>query len=608
MNRWERITDAWAGANRWERLHTEAGTATRKWWAASPERRAAFTRAAQGRGDRRFDDLTREQWATWARDGSLPDDMPDHSQPVPPRSGKTLAGSLADELSASLTAQRAEFLRHCRPATADDYRRWLDGYEARGGQPTHAYDYAFDRAGFYVLTTGPLTVPTLPSLYGATSVNVIVPASAHLYTPDTFHGECGHSHAFRMDEYQAPSWVPTYTDVPGRAGSRCPIRVGHTCQVPPDRHTDAGEAHPIETTDKRSPVRWAYEGTAVDLVDLVGRDLDRGPFWTGRRAYHVVRDGGVRWSATRPVTNAEAERCRRDLDEGLLPDLSLWAAKGEVLPSLPNTSIYAARGGLLADIKASGEAQPGTYQRQGDGTIRRVTPHPDLTEPVVTLPDKPAPGKRVNGVGTVLDGGSTEGRGWIEFETDGGHWWANVADPGAFRVGQRVAVVRDPHGRWTLAPGEPFRRIGGSYADVCPCLDYPPGDLRWRLVEHTDRCPNRRPVVGSYAETLPAAGRIEPGGWPGLGDGWLTNAAHDRWLRHLDEARRARQWVNALCAMVALLCAGLQAVWPIDVTSATLVVAMVSAAAVAYPAGRMFRAYRDARGVRRVGYVPAAGR
>lgn len=111
---------------------------------------------------------------------------------------------------------RAGFLTHCRPATIDDYRAWARVHIAAGGRFSHTYDYPFGRGGdWHVLTTELGAKETMPSLYGALAINVIVPAGMRLNVPATFHGECGHSHVYFMDPAgPVPSWVPAYTDVP----------------------------------------------------------------------------------------------------------------------------------------------------------------------------------------------------------------------------------------------------------------------------------------------------------------------------------------------------------------------------------------------------------
>lgn len=105
-----------------------------------------------------------------------------------------------DERHAHDERDREEFLTHCRPAGPEDYRAWLAGYLSNGGQVTHPRDW--DMPGtYYVLESTPAGVP---SLYGALSLEVIVPAGVLSPgdIPRTFHGGCGHSTFFFMDGFE----------------------------------------------------------------------------------------------------------------------------------------------------------------------------------------------------------------------------------------------------------------------------------------------------------------------------------------------------------------------------------------------------------------------
>jgi hypothetical protein len=111
--------------------------------------------------------------------------------------------------------RRQRFLGHCRPATAADYRAWLDGYRARGGATTHDYDYDYNiSATWYVLETSDVTIPPL---YGSQAVHVIVPGGMRLVIErDLYHGESGHNSVFLIDGFRVAArryWVPTYRDV-----------------------------------------------------------------------------------------------------------------------------------------------------------------------------------------------------------------------------------------------------------------------------------------------------------------------------------------------------------------------------------------------------------
>jgi len=130
--------------------------------------------------------------------------------------------------------ERREFVQHCRPARAAEYADWLAGYLSRGGALTHVYDYPFKQRGVRVvdgdIATGLHTEVAdarwwvmesppnwVPSLYGASSFQVIIPASVGFRrgdVPNTFHGGCGHSGFYFMTGYvEVGGWVPLYTDV-----------------------------------------------------------------------------------------------------------------------------------------------------------------------------------------------------------------------------------------------------------------------------------------------------------------------------------------------------------------------------------------------------------
>lgn len=111
-------------------------------------------------------------------------------------------------------ARRDQFLTHCRPTTAAEYTAWLTGYLRAGGEVTHRYNYPM-RANWWVLTSHPGYVPTL---YGALSVHVIVPADVPFTprdVPNTYpSGGCGHSSFYFLDGFRrcASGWVPQYDD------------------------------------------------------------------------------------------------------------------------------------------------------------------------------------------------------------------------------------------------------------------------------------------------------------------------------------------------------------------------------------------------------------
>lgn len=135
--------------------------------------------------------------------------------------GRRLAADRAtyDRMVAEFDAQhsidthaRTLFVTHCRRATATDYAEWLAGWLRTGGWISHPYDYPMP--SWLVLQTRP---DDIPSLYGALSMQVIVPADVDLQPadiPDTFHGGCGHSTFYFMDGFTiVGDFVPLYTDV-----------------------------------------------------------------------------------------------------------------------------------------------------------------------------------------------------------------------------------------------------------------------------------------------------------------------------------------------------------------------------------------------------------
>ena len=92
-----------------------------------------------------------------------------------------------------------------RPATRDDYKRWLIGYLRSGGEPTHYYDYKFPEREFYVAVMDFRIQP----LYGAFSFSIIVPKGIRF-----LGGELGHINLFLMDGFRnIGGWVPVYEDM-----------------------------------------------------------------------------------------------------------------------------------------------------------------------------------------------------------------------------------------------------------------------------------------------------------------------------------------------------------------------------------------------------------
>lgn len=141
------------------------------------------------------------------------------------------------ELEADFSKRdRDEFLSHCQPATVLEYTAWMIGYLQGGGEPSHVYDYEFSAPGvvlsgsigpqgsdltasaaesdWWVLAEVPEDVP---SLYGARSLNILVPNGLGFTprdVPRTFHGKCGHSTFYFMDGFVVVgSSTPVYTDM-----------------------------------------------------------------------------------------------------------------------------------------------------------------------------------------------------------------------------------------------------------------------------------------------------------------------------------------------------------------------------------------------------------
>lgn len=120
----------------------------------------------------------------------------------------------AQRESESARKARDEFTALCRPAGAADYTAWLIGYLRSGREPKRLVDRNLADSRWWVLTEQPKTVP---SLYGADALNVIVPERVRLrprQLPNTFHGRPGHStFYFMMDFAIVGDDVPVHVDV-----------------------------------------------------------------------------------------------------------------------------------------------------------------------------------------------------------------------------------------------------------------------------------------------------------------------------------------------------------------------------------------------------------
>lgn len=133
--------------------------------------------------------------------------------------------------------ERAAFTNHCLPATLIEYTAWMIGWLRQGHEPSSVVDRSFSTPGMRVDGTiggnaaGGLRVseadpswwtlaerPTsVPSLYGAHSLHVIVPEGvdfAPRNVPATFHGHCGHSTFYFMAGFQVVGdFTPVYSDM-----------------------------------------------------------------------------------------------------------------------------------------------------------------------------------------------------------------------------------------------------------------------------------------------------------------------------------------------------------------------------------------------------------
>ncbi len=93
------------------------------------------------------------------------------------------------------------------PATLKEYKEWLKGYLQDGGSITHVYDYNWEADDEWFVAVKDCDIPPL---YGATSINVIVPRGVSVgYS----HG-LGHNNIYYMDGFrQAGGWVPIYSNI-----------------------------------------------------------------------------------------------------------------------------------------------------------------------------------------------------------------------------------------------------------------------------------------------------------------------------------------------------------------------------------------------------------
>lgn len=105
---------------------------------------------------------------------------------------------------ARLDKQKAAIMQFLRPADVNDYVMWLEGYLRNGGSFTHYYDYDFRVGRMYVATAD----VTIPALYGAMSVDVIVPKKFTVVAS----GHCG---LYFMEGFQKDAFtVPSFNNLP----------------------------------------------------------------------------------------------------------------------------------------------------------------------------------------------------------------------------------------------------------------------------------------------------------------------------------------------------------------------------------------------------------
>jgi len=116
-----------------------------------------------------------------------------------------------ERLHAEDKQKRERFLDACRPSTPAEYAAWLTGWLRRGGRVTHPHGYPLH--GFVTMQR----YATVPELYGALSLNILVPEDVPLAPANlarTFHGCSGHNGVFFMTGFQVVAQVvPSYTDV-----------------------------------------------------------------------------------------------------------------------------------------------------------------------------------------------------------------------------------------------------------------------------------------------------------------------------------------------------------------------------------------------------------
>ena len=89
-----------------------------------------------------------------------------------------------------------------KDASSRHYKKWLKGYLAKGGIPTHHYDY--DWRGF-IATDSIILKP----LFGAQAISIIIPCDINI------EGHTGHCNVFLMKDFGYMGWgnfAPVYRD------------------------------------------------------------------------------------------------------------------------------------------------------------------------------------------------------------------------------------------------------------------------------------------------------------------------------------------------------------------------------------------------------------
>jgi hypothetical protein len=98
--------------------------------------------------------------------------------------------------------ERKVLIEHLCKASVKDYLKWLEGFFNNGGLPSHCYDYPFERRDFYIAHCS----LKVPALYGAMSLNIIVPVGVSIQPIDNAQG-FGHIGIFWMDGFKINSNV-----------------------------------------------------------------------------------------------------------------------------------------------------------------------------------------------------------------------------------------------------------------------------------------------------------------------------------------------------------------------------------------------------------------